>query len=200
MNKLTRLYKKLHKWPALIIAFILLYYGISGIFMNHRELISGIDLTRRFLPEKYHIEDWTNGSLKSTLTINADSIIVYGNIGIWVTDSSYQEYNSLNSGFKKGVDNRKIYDVHLTEDGSLYAATHFGLFSYDDDSNRWIQFPLEVRNKRFVSIESVGDTIYAINRSYLFKGMSNGKSTSFSKIELPPDLNYTNETGLFETI
>jgi hypothetical protein len=199
MSNISRLYKKLHKWPALIIAFILLYYGVSGILMNHRELISGIDLSRKILPKKYHIENWTNGSIKSSLIINSDSIIVYGNIGIWVTDSSYQKYSSLNAGFKKGMDNRKIYDVHLTNDGNLYAATHFGLFSFDSEQNRWVQLSLDLKNKRFVSIESVGDTIYALNRSYLFTGISNGKSTSFSKIELPRDLNHKNEIGLFET-
>lgn len=199
-SKLTRLYKKLHKWPAIVIAFILLYYGISGILMNHRELISGIDISRKLLPKKYHIENWTNGSLKSTLNIDTDSILVYGNIGIWVTDSSYQKYNSLNAGFKKGMDNRKIYDVHLTDNGNLYAATYFGLFSYDVESGKWVQFPLEVKNKRFVSVESVGDTIYAVNRSYIFRGISRGINTSFRKIELPPASNYKKETGMFETI
>ena len=199
MSNISKLYKKLHKWPALIIAFILLYYGVSGILMNHRELISSIDLSRKFLPKKYHVENWTNGSIKSSLLINPDSIIIYGNIGIWVTDSNYQKYNSLNAGFKKGMDNRKIYDVHLTDDGNLYAATHFGLFSFDTEQKKWAQFPLDVKNKRFVSIESVGDTIYALNRSYLFTGISNGRSTSFSKIELPPESNYKNEIGLFET-
>lgn len=168
--------------------------------MNHRELISGIDINRKLLPKKYHIESWTNGSLKSSLLINPDSILVYGNIGIWVTDSAYQEYRSLNAGFKRGMDMHKIYDVHLAGDGNLYAASHFGLFSFDTKEKRWIQFPLDVENKRFVAIESRGDTIYALNRSYLFKGTSDGIRTSFSKIELPPDINYKDEVGLFETI
>ena len=168
--------------------------------MNHRELISAIDISRKLLPRKYHIENWTNGALKSTLIINPDSILAFGNIGVWVTDSYYQKYNSLNSGFKNGMDNRKIYDVHLTNDGNLYAATHFGLYSFNPDKKKWTQLPLDVNNKRFVAIESIGDTLYALNRSYLFKGLSEGSKTSFNKIELPPYSGFNDKVGLFETI
>ena len=88
------------------------------------------------------------------------------------------------TGFSKGMDNRKIFDVHRSEDGNLYAATHFGLFAYNIEKAEWEKFQLKVAIKRFVAIESVGDTIYALNRSYLFKGKSNGSKTAFEKIEL----------------
>jgi hypothetical protein len=42
MGKNWKSYKKLHKWPGLIIAFVLLYYGFTGIIMNHRGLFSGV--------------------------------------------------------------------------------------------------------------------------------------------------------------
>lgn len=200
VNKLASFYKKLHKWPGLIISFLLLYYSITGIFMNHREFFSGIDVNRTILPENFHYQNWNNGAIKGNLIINKDSILVYGNIGVWLTDSTFKDYKSFNVGFPKGMDNRKVFDVHHSVDGNLYAATHFGLFAYNAEKAEWTKFKIDVDIKRFVAIESVGDTIYALNRSYLFKGLSNGNKTKFHRIELKKPFNYQNEVSLFETI
>lgn len=200
VGKLARLYKKLHKWPGLIISFLLLYYSVTGIFMNHREFFSGIDVSRNILPDNFQYRNWNNSAIKGNLIINNDSVLVYGNIGVWLTDSTFKDYNSFNVGFPKGMDNRKIFDVHRSVDGNLYAATHFGLFAYNAEQAEWSKFKLNVDIGRFVAIESVGDTIYALNRSYLFKGLSNGSKTVFQKIELQKPFNYQNEVSLFETI
>jgi hypothetical protein len=200
VDKISRLYKKLHRWPGLILSFILLYYGITGIFMNHRSTFSGIDVPRNSLPEGYAYRNWNNSALKGNLILSPDSILVYGNIGIWLTDSAFQEYTSFNAGFPEGVDNRKIFDVHRSPDGELYAATLFGLYAYDTDNHAWKKFELDVDIERFVGIESAGDTIYALNRSYLFKGRSEGTKTLFTKTELAAPKEYEPKVSLFETL
>jgi hypothetical protein len=195
-----RTLKKLHKWPGLIIAFILLYYGLTGIFMNHRELFSRFDVNREHLPKDFQYNNWNNSALKGNLILNNDSILIYGNIGIWSCDSTFQSYSSFNSGLPKGADNHKIFDVHRSADGHLYAATQFGLFAYDKQKKQWNKFHLNVDIKRFVAIESIGDTIYALNRSYLFKGKSEGKNTKFEKIELSSPDGYQNKVSAFKTL
>lgn len=200
MNKLVKTYKKLHKWPGLIIALVLLYYSITGIFMNHRELFSSIDVARSVLPENFHYKNWNNGAIKGNLIVNKDSVLVFGNIGVWQTDSAFKEFKSFNAGFPKGMDNRKIFDVHHTKDGELYAATQFGLFAFNKEQALWEKFELKTDIKRFVAIESVGDTLYALNRSYLFIGTSEGVKTKFQKIELEEPVGFVNELSLFKTI
>lgn len=200
MDKLSKIYKKLHRWPGLILSFILLYYGITGIFMNHRRFFSAIDISRNLLPDGYAYRNWNNSALKGNLVINPDSILVYGNVGIWVTDSAFVRYTSFNAGFPKGSDNRKIFDVHRSTDGRLYAATLFGLYAFDEDQEQWHKFDLEVDIERFVGIESIGDTLYAINRSFLFKGKSEGTKTVFSKTELAAPKGYERQVSLFETL
>jgi len=200
MGKGWTLYKKLHKWPGLIISFILLYYAITGIFMSHRELFSGIDISRKILPENYEYLNWNNAALKGNVIISKDSILVYGNIGIWVTDPAFSRFTSFNNGFPKGSDNRKIFDVHKDRNGELYAATLFGLYAYDKTELKWKRFELQGSKERFVGIESIGDTVYAINRSYLFKGYVAGINTRFARIELPAPEGYINKISLFSTI
>ncbi len=198
--KMSRLYKKLHKWPGLIIAFLLLYFSLTGIIMNHRELFSGVDVSRNILPKEFHYQNWNNAALKGNLIINKDSILVYGNIGIWVTDSLFKNYRSFNKGFPKGSDNRKIFDLHLAKDGNLYAATQFGLFAFDNTKKQWLKFDLNTDIKRFVAIESINDTLYVLNRSYLFKGKSAGINSRFQKIMLKAPKDYDDKITLFQTM
>ncbi|NJO89324.1 MAG: PepSY domain-containing protein, partial [Chloroflexia bacterium] len=200
MSKVAILYKKLHKWPGLIISFVLLYYGITGIFMNHRELFSGIDISRKILPENYKYNNWNNAALKCNVIIGNDSVLVYGNIGIWITDSAFSKFISFNKGLPEGSDNRKIFDVHKDNNGELYAATLFGLYAYDKIALEWNRFDLQGPNERFVGIESIGDTLYAINRSYLFKGKASGLKTHFMRVELPTPEGFINKISLFSTL
>jgi hypothetical protein len=200
MSKSWIIYKKLHKWPGLVLSFILFYYAISGIIMNHREVFSGIDINRNILPGQYKYENWNNAALKGNLILNNDSILVYGNIGIWLTDSAFKDFISFNAGFPAGSDNRKIFDVHKTPNGELYAATLFGLYSYSRNMQKWNKLNPGNDNERFVGIESIEDTLYVINRSCLFKGKSEGDKTKFSKIELRTPKGFENKVTLFRTI
>ena len=199
MNKVAKLYKKLHRWPGLIISFVLLYYGITGIFMNHRELFSRVDINRKYLPKNYEYRNWNNAAIKGNLNIGADSILMYGNIGIWLTDSMFNRYASFNAGLPQGSDNRKIFTVHRTANGDLYTATLFGLYAFDKAASQWEKFKLD-ETERFVGIESVGDTLYVLNRSFLFKGKSAGIHTQFRRIQLPAPDGYINKILLFSTI
>lgn len=52
--------------------------------MNHREWLAGVDLDRDIMPSNYNYVNWNNAALKGNLNISSDSILVYGNIGIWM--------------------------------------------------------------------------------------------------------------------
>lgn len=200
MENKKSIWKKLHKWPGLIISFLLLYYGVTGIFMNHRELFSGMDVSRSILPSDFHYKNWNNSALKGNLIVNSDSILVFGNVGIWVTDSAFSNYRSMNDGFPKGIDHRKIFEVHRCINGDLFAATQFGLYVLNTAEKEWQKIDLNVKTDRFVAVESVEDTVYALSRSFLFKGISNGISTKFTKTELPQPPGFRHETGMFQTM
>ena len=192
--------KKFHKWPGLILAFILIYYSITGIFMNHREFFSSIDVSRNYLPTQFKYTNWNNSAIKNNLILSKDSTLIYGNIGIWLSDSTFSHFKPFNNGFPKGIDNRKIFDVHQTLNGNLYAATQFGLFGFNKTKEQWEPFNLNLDIKKFVALESKGDTVIALSRSYLFKGKSEGLNTKFEKIELKAPEGYEQKVSLFETI
>lgn len=191
--------KKYHKWPAIIIAFILIYYSLSGILMNHREWISGFDIKRTWLPPNYSYNNWNQSSLKGNLYLSADSVFYYGNIGIWLTDSSATHFADFNKGFPEGIDNRKVSDLLYSPKGNLFAATFFGLYCYDVIHQSWYKINID-KNERFVAVINKDDTIIAMNRSNVFVGFDEGVQTTFRKLELKAPENYKNNVTLFETV
>jgi hypothetical protein len=193
-------FKKLHRWPGLIISFILLYYGFTGIIMNHREAFSPFDLPMRIMPSNYEYRNWNNAALKGNLVISPDSILVYGNIGIWLTDSSFTRYSSMNEGFPSGSDNNKISDLYRSPSGHLYAATLFGLYAYKPGDKKWTRFGLENEKERFTAVTGIGDTVIALSRSALFSALSSGTNSVFTRKQLPAPEGYVNDVTMFQTL
>lgn len=200
MTNKGKTYKKLHRWPGLIISFLLLYFGVTGIIMNHREFVAPLDINRKWLPAEYAYQNWNNSALKGNLPIGGDSVLVYGNIGVWLTDTAYTQFEPFENGMSRGSDMRKTFDLHYTPEGHLYAATQFGLYAFEKQSGKWQKFYLDVDIKRFTGIDYLNDTLYVTNRSYLFKGKSEGVNTQLEKIELPAPAGYVDDVTLFETI
>src|SRR5690554_184128 len=92
-----------HKWLGLILIILLVLFSISGIILNHRKTFSPYSIDRKYIPGNYDYKDWNFAAVKSTEKINKDSILIYGNIGVWLTDSLLSGFNEFNAGFPKGV-------------------------------------------------------------------------------------------------
>ncbi len=172
---------KYHKWISIVFTLLLILFSISGIILNHRGLLSGVDISRSALPSEYSYSNWNNASVRSSLKLNADSILVYGNIGVWLTDSTFSDFQNFNTGFPKGIDNRKISKIIKTNNNLLLAGTHFGLFKYDN--KQWQKIVLPVKNNRISDIIIKDNEVLVLTRSYLLRTFD---LVNFEKITLPP--------------
>lgn len=100
-----------HKWIGLVSSFFIIMFSVSGIFLNHRQLISSLDIPRSWMPENYRYNNWNNGAIKGSFDLSADSVFVYGSSGLWLTDKNYSGFTSYQDGFKEGADNRSITSI-----------------------------------------------------------------------------------------
>ncbi|NOY49752.1 MAG: PepSY domain-containing protein [Chlorobi bacterium] len=194
---MTKFFKKYHKWLSLGLTIFILLFSLSGIVLNHRGLFSGIDVKRSILPSDYEYNNWNRAAVKNTERIGYDSILIYGNIGIFLTNSSASYFKDFNNGFGKGVDNHKVERVFLSHDGTLYAGTLFGLYQYDYQAGAWKLIFRPRHNPRIVDIASRGDTLIVMSRSFLFQSTDN---EHFNKLQLPAPIGYKNKIGLFKTL
>ena len=192
-NKIIKISKKLHKWPAIIIAFIAILFAVSGIVMNHRGLFSGVDISRKLLPENYSYNNWNLAAVRGSAAIDSTTNLMFGNIGIWKTADDFNSFNDFNQGFPKGIDNRKIYSV-VQFKNTLFAGTHLGLYKREP-GNEWQKIKLNTED-RIADLGLKEDTLLVLTRNYLLKSAD---GNTFEIVQLPEPVGYVRETGVFDT-
>ncbi len=191
-KKLVSTFRKLHKWPGIIIAVFAINFAFSGITMNHRGLFSGVDISRKWLPKTYEYHNWNLAAVRGGRSIGNDSLLLFGNIGVWIkTNEGYIDYNQ---GFPKGIDNRKINQL-IRFKGKFVAATQFGLFERNPQLGEWKALPLS--GERFADLFIKQDTLMILSRNYLIKSYD---LNHFETITLPAPEGYTKSAGLFITL
>ena len=188
-----KFFRKYHKWLGIIFTLFILLYALSGIVLNHRGLFASFNVSRNILSDDYKYTNWNNAAIKGTLKINNDSVLAFGNVGIWLTDSTFSSFSDFNVGIPEGIDTKKIYKLHKTSQGKLLAATLFGLYEYQQ--TQWHKIPFT--DKSIMDIASKNDTTLLLTRSHLYKTTN---FVDFKKIVLPEPPNYKHKISLFKTL
>ena len=191
-------FKKYHKWLGIIASLFLLIFSVSGIILNHRSLFSSIDVSRNLMPQEHLYKNWNNASVRSAITIAPDSILIYGNIGIWLSDASFQNFSDFSKGFPKGIDNKKICKLFKDSKGRVFAGSLFGLYQLDRAKHTWYKIELpEIANPRIVDIIEKENELWFLTRSEILKTLDLKTFTTFT---IPPPENYDHKVGLFKTL
>jgi len=190
--------RKYHKWLSLIFGFIILLFALSGILLNHRNLISGMDLNRKLLPSQYQMNHWELGSLKTSLKLDSNMVLWYGNMGMMITDTLFHNPEPFTRGIPYGMDHQRIHKVFKSQHQILLAATQSALYRFNTSENLWKQLVLPGPDQQVVDITQVADSLYFLTRSYIL--ISDEQLQNFKIKILPPPENYDNKIGLFKTL
>ena len=174
----------------------MLMFCLSGIVLNHRELVADINIDRSFLPADYRYNKWNMGLLRGSIKYK-DKVLIYGNSGIWKTDSTGHYFSDFNKGLPAGADFRNIKAMVQTPDGSLFAAGQFGL--YRNDGKGWESTSLKLsKHERISDLVLKEDTMVVVGRSYLYTSVS--PYNEFSRLELKAPEGYDGKVSLFRTV
>ena len=229
MNVMARLkynftWKKYHRWLGLVLSVFMLVFCVSGIILNHREVFSGCEVSRKWLPASYYIKNFNNGVVKGTVvkksaahslsSENCDSVLVYGCAG-FLTDSRLSTWQDFNAGLPESIDERNVRHVVKAKDGSLWCAALRDVYRYDENSHRWKKVELPGNEERIMDVALAKDsmTVVALTRSRVFtivpfvqygEIVKIGKSSSEtyrveSKI-IPAPKKYEPKTTLFKLV
>jgi hypothetical protein len=165
--------------------------------MNHRLTFSPFSVDRKFLPDEYTYRNWNLAAARGTEKIGTDSLLLYGTVGIWLTDSTMSRFADFNQGFPKGIDQRKTFKISVTNEGRILAGTLFGLYEYHRTDGQWKNIELPVHEKNVVDMLVKGDSVFVMTRSHL---MLTRDLKQFGVLELPAPAGYDNKVGLFKTL
>lgn len=190
--------KKLHKITGIVLALILIWMGVSGVILNHRKFFSANDISRSNLPKDYLYDNWNYGFFKGSLKLSPDTVLMYGNEGVWLTDEENRQMTEFNSGIHAGADNRKVCRMVVTPDNDIYCATLYYLYKLNETNNTWEEQPLPSGIDRIADMEVKGDSLLLLTRSEVLLKVSS--SPLFEKIQLAQSPDRTGKRSLFRII
>lgn len=202
MNVMARLkynftWKKYHRWFGLVLSVFMLVFCVSGIILNHREVFSGCEVSRKWLPASYHVKNFNNGVVKGTVVKNQktasdsteqslaveknpsvhanssespDSVLVYGCAGVFLTDSRLSTWQDFNAGLPESIDERNVRHVVKAKDGSLWCTALRDVYRYDENSQGWKKVELPGNEERIMDVALGKDSmmVVALTRSRVF--------------------------------
>lgn len=187
---------KHHRVLGLILCLFLILFCASGVVMNHRKAFANSDLSRSILPSQYAFNHWNNGLLRGTIQYR-DSVLIYGNGGIYIADTLAVSIDDYNQGLPTGADNRTIRRIVLDNDGTPWAAALFGVFRFVD--GQWTATPIDLAlDERLSDIAFAGDTLVALGRSYAY--VYSKTDNHFERIDLPKSPDYDGSVTLFKNV
>lgn len=174
MKTIYRYSKIIHKWTSIIISIFIVWMGISGILLNHPELISTISVPKNLIPSNYYFENWNRSSITDYkyFKTNKNLHIIGGYEGIFVSTDGGKHFNRL---ITKGLPNSQYYcktkSIYLLEDSipkGILAGTFGGLYYYNFEKRYWQKLKLEEENEKVVKILDYKDSIAVFSSSYLY--------------------------------
>lgn len=191
--------RKYHKWPSLIVGLFIILFCVSGIVMNHRSFFSTLNFPRKLLPSNYHYDNWNLASVKGFVPVGNDSLVLYGNIGVWKTDTAFSSFRPMNDGFPRGIGNRKILTLTNTKNGRLFAGALYDLFEFNKAIQKWEKIELPVGKTKVYKVFEKNDTLMILTRSELIEMPLAGRA-DFGVITLPPTKDQLGKAAMFRTI
>lgn len=191
--------RQLHKWLGLPLCVLLFLAALSGILLNHRELLRSVDVPRGLLPSEYSYTNWSGGAVRSALRTATDSYL-YGSAGVWRSDSAMQAPAvALNEGLAPGGDERKVMSMAQLRSGEIWLASQFRIYRLDQQHQRWQEQPLpEGLHGRLADLVAHGDSLLLLSRSRLYlraPGQSQWQPISWEAHDT-----YTGEITLFRIV
>jgi hypothetical protein len=193
-------WKWIHRWFSLVLGLFLILWAVSGMLLNHRVLFSELELNRNILPPEYRYQNWNNAAIRSGLALGADSLLIYGNIGIWLSDTNFNAYKPFMDGLPKGADNRRSSKLLLTPNAHLFAGTQRGLFYLERTGNVWKKIDLPLHDERIADLTIKEGKLVVLSRSEIFLADSDTPLPKFAIRILQNATNDDGKASLFKTL
>lgn len=193
---------KHHKWFGLAVSLFLLMFCVSGVLLNHRQLISGVNVSRKWLPSRYEYSRWNGGLLRGTLPTDS-AVLIYGGNGIFGADRRGRTVSDFNEGLPTGADYRQIRGMatvqpHYGGAPCLFAVSPFALYRYGAHE-AWHTVGVPTADgERLTDITAHGDTLVVLGRSFAYVAMP--PYCTFSRVQLPRPADYDGCATAFRTV
>ena len=134
--------KVLHKYAGLAGLIYFALMGVTGILLNHPDLLRSFSLPMGWMPASYQYREWNRMALREAVfsATDPDTLFVGGKNGVWQSRDGGRSFSPLDRGFPAAAYARETRCLLLDASGRtprLYAGTRSGLYQYDFMRQSW---------------------------------------------------------------
>ncbi|MCD6293156.1 MAG: PepSY domain-containing protein [Deltaproteobacteria bacterium] len=181
--------QRLHKIIGLLILVFCLWMALSGILLNHPQLLKKYSLSNRIMPANYQYRNWNRMSWRDAVFSSQHDNILYvgGKEGVWQSLNQGKNFTPLITGFPDAAYERDTLSLLLATDNNretLYAGTKSGLFYRLRKSWHKIDHPV-LQEQPVVDLIQIDNRILAFTPSAVFQADSNSNPPKFTTLILP---------------
>jgi hypothetical protein len=216
LSKTRRWARTTHKWIGLVGLVFFVLMALSGIGLNHPDLIEGFDLPRKSLPGDYEYRDWNRVSLRGVVarpgpaaSASANGAgkpvpgFIFGEAGVWDLRGGGVP-TDFNEGLPTSYYRRDVRALLLLErENTLLAGTRGGLYRrrLGPPGETWRKVELPENGQGAVSVVAlvaVPDGVVALTRSNLYRAAT--PTLEFKEVALSRTDDDEREESLFRLI
>jgi len=161
---LLTLSKWLHKYLGLIFLLILIFMSVTGILINHPQLIANFSVPVGILGKSYEYSNWNRFLMRDGLILSDGSIIIGGKSGVFIDKNKGSSFEPINDGLPESLffrDTRCLLAVGEGDNTRLFAGTRAGLFYKNINDKKWQPASFEGKKDEIVDLALADNKILA---------------------------------------
>ena len=200
-SRTFRSLKWLHKYLSLTLLLYCLWMALSGIALNHPQLLRNFSFSNRIMPANYQYQNWNRMSWRDSVfsRYHDNQLYVGGKEGVWQSLNQGKSFTPLSAGFPQSAYDKDTFSLLLADDNgreTLFAGTRSGLFYRRGEKWQPVKHPI-LGTEPVIDLLQIDQQILAFTDSAAFKARIDGQAPVFTKLPLPRATGSASQTPLF---
>ncbi len=178
----------LHKYIGLLLVLFFMWMSVSGIVLNHPEIVANFSVPHWLIPPAYKIKNWNRSSLIGLVynRQNPDTFYIYGKKGVWKSTDGGTTFVPMQKGFPKSRYYLKTNHLFLYDgnDPFLLAATDGGLYRAFLKDEVWHKIHLPFKKEAVKKILFTGSELLVFSESHVYRTPFPAEHLQFATVPL----------------
>ena len=192
-KRIYKISRWIHKYFGLLILLFMGWMSLSGVLLNHPDLIQNISVHRSLVPKQYQPENWNRSSLKGIEYMD-DSLLIYGRQGVFLSHDNGKTCTPFMKGEfpTSALGKRSNHLYYSQKEKILLCATNQGCYTYDFNQHKWNKLSLPKGDESIVKILNTGNHYLLVSKSDVYQSSGNKDKLQFEKLSLQKKIYSTN--------
>ncbi|TKG94330.1 hypothetical protein EYV94_13695 [Puteibacter caeruleilacunae] len=169
-KRIYKISRWIHKYFGLIVLLFMSWMSLTGIFLNHPELIENVSVKKSMVPLQYKPTNWNRSSLKGIVYME-ECLLIYGRQGVFRSKDNAKSLKPFMNGEfpKSAYGKRTNYMFYSSQRKTLLCATNQGCLFFDFKHGVWKKVLIPSGDREITKILETDQHLLLISKSEVLK-------------------------------